>query len=256
MKKVNLILVDGMRPDALLRCGHPYVEALLSTSAHALGARTVYPPVTLPAHMSLFHSVDPGRHGVTDNIYTPMARPVKGIMEQLHGRRTTAMCYNWAELRDVCRPGNCDLSFFISGSAYGHERATREVAAVSERIMGGLGTDFCFTYLGWVDEQGHDSGWMSDAYLRAVRESIGLVERLIECAKDEYVTILAADHGGHDRNHGALIDEDMLIPVVIHGDGIRPGAMEGPVSILDIAPTVVKLLGCEPAREWEGQSLV
>jgi len=74
---------------------------------------------------------------------------------------------------------------------------------------------------------------MSAKYLHAVRESLHLVERLIEAASNEYITMILADHGGHGRTHGALIDEDMTIPVILHGKGIRYGAIERPVSILD-----------------------
>ena len=34
MKKVNLVLIDGMRPDALMQCGNPYVEELISSCLH------------------------------------------------------------------------------------------------------------------------------------------------------------------------------------------------------------------------------
>ncbi len=256
MKKVSLILIDGMRPDALLRCGNPYVRELLSAGAYTLAADTVFPSVTLPCHMSMFHSVGPDRHGVTDNVFTPMARPLNGIVEQLHGRRSTAMCYDWEQLRDLSRPGYNGFSFYISLSAYGPERSTREVCRAAEKLLTGIAPDFCFTYLGWPDEQGHKTGWMSAEYLHAVDESIGMVRRLIEAAGDGYVTILVADHGGHGRTHGTTAAEDMTIPVIIRGEGIRPGELEGPVSILDIAPTVVRLLDCEPAEEWEGKPLV
>ena len=55
-----LILVDGMRPDAIENL--PRVKALLEKSAYTMNATTVMPSVTLPCHMSLFHSVEPGRH--------------------------------------------------------------------------------------------------------------------------------------------------------------------------------------------------
>ncbi len=256
MKKVSLILIDGMRPDALAQCGSPCVDALLSTSAYTLRARTVFPPLTLPCHMSLFHSVNPGRHDIMGNDYSPMARPVNGIMEQLHGRRSTAMCFNWEPLRDLCRPGNCGFSFFISSHDHGSEPAARAVFEASEKLIQTLAPDFCFTYVGWPDDQGHATGWMSGEYLEAVDGSLRLVERLIQHTEREYVTILIADHGGHDRDHGILIDEDMTIPVVLRGEGIAPRRLDEPVSILDIAPTVVRLLGCEPAAEWEGRSLL
>ena len=78
---VLLILVDGMRPDALP--GSPAAERLMAESSYALDAGTVFPSVTLPCHMSLFHSVDPSRHGTTTNVYAPQVRPVEGLFEVL-----------------------------------------------------------------------------------------------------------------------------------------------------------------------------
>ena len=75
--KVILILVDGMRSDALTVCNNSYVKQLLSDSVSTLNAKTVMPSVTLPCHMSLFHSVPPQRHNVLSNIYVPQVRPVK-----------------------------------------------------------------------------------------------------------------------------------------------------------------------------------
>ncbi len=256
MKKVSLVLIDGMRPDALIQCGNPYVKELLSTSAYTLKARTVFPSITLPCHMSMFHSVEPSRHGLTNNIFVPMARPVNGLMEQLHGKRSTAMCYNWDQLRDLYRPGNNDFSIYISQYEYELEQSAHEVFEATEKLLKTKKPDFCFTYIGWTDEQGHITGWMKEEYLHALDESISLVKDLIAKTKDEYITILVADHGGHERTHGTMMDEDMTIPVIIHGEGIKPGEFKMPVSILDIAPTVVKLLDCEPANEWEGKPLV
>lgn len=62
-ERVILILADGMRPDALTSCGHPFVEKMKEMATYTLGARTVIPSITLPCHVSLFHSVDPARHG-------------------------------------------------------------------------------------------------------------------------------------------------------------------------------------------------
>ena len=66
-EKVILILADGMRPDAMMTCGHPFVQKMKEMSTYSLSAQTVFPSVTLPCHVSLFHSVDPTRHGTTTN---------------------------------------------------------------------------------------------------------------------------------------------------------------------------------------------
>lgn len=83
MNKVILISIDGMRPDGALQCGHPFVQEMMRRGAYALDAQTVMPSVTLPCHMSMFHSVAPDRHGITTNDYVPQVRPVSGLFEQI-----------------------------------------------------------------------------------------------------------------------------------------------------------------------------
>ena len=83
--KVLLILSDGMRPDGL--DAHPAAARLMREGSYTLRARTVMPSVTLPCHMSLFHSVDPGRHGILTNTYVPQVRPVTGCLLYTSGRK-------------------------------------------------------------------------------------------------------------------------------------------------------------------------
>ena len=103
--RVVLILVDGMRPDALE--GNENVSRIMSESSWTLNARTVFPSVTLPCHMSMFHSVPPERHGVLTNTFTPMVRPVDGLFDVVHNSgKEAAIFYSWEQLRDVYRPGH------------------------------------------------------------------------------------------------------------------------------------------------------
>ena len=81
--KVILISIDGMRADGVQQCGNPYVEELKRLGSYTFDAQTVFPSVTLPCHMSMFHSVPPTRHGITTNEYVPPVRPIKGLFEQI-----------------------------------------------------------------------------------------------------------------------------------------------------------------------------
>ncbi len=74
--------------------------------------------------------------------------------------------------------------------------------------------------------------------------------------------IVTADHGEgfleHDAvGHGyTLFDTTVHIPMIIAGPGIPGGrVVEDDVSIIDIAPTVLDLLGVSPEARFEGQSL-
>ena len=90
--KVIMILMDGMRPDAFLACDHPYIHEIMKKAYYTLDGQTVMPSVTLPCHISMFHSVTPQRHGITTNVYIPMARPLNGLLEQLKlAKADTAM---------------------------------------------------------------------------------------------------------------------------------------------------------------------
>lgn len=255
MTKVQLILVDGMRPDALAACKNPYVAQLLENSLHTLKARTVMPSVTLPCHMSLFHSVDPTRHGITTNTFMPQVRPINGICEQLKATKKCGIFYNWEQLKDLAQPGSLTVSGFFAGRTFGYEEANQLVTEASIREMAAHDLDFTFTYLGWTDEAGHAEGWMGEEYMRSLDESFACIQRLIDAAPADCVTIIVADHGGHERTHGTPMDEDMTIPVILHGPGLR-GEIHREVSIKDIAPTITKLLGCENAPEWEGSSIL
>jgi len=257
MKKVALVLVDGMRPDGMLAAGHPFTKTLIDTGASSLDTVTVMPSVTLPCHMSLFHSVPPTRHGTTTNTYMPQVRPVNGICEQVKAAgKTSAIFYNWEQLKDLATPGTLCTSGFFAGSAFGYEKAGELTTDAAIDCIRRSAPDFVFLYLGFPDAAGHDCGWMGDEFLRSVRASFDCIERFASMLPEEYTLMVTADHGGHDRAHGLDIPEDMTIPLLIKGPDFPAGTKLEGTSILDIAPTIVELIGALPAREWEGRSLV
>ena len=113
--KVILVSIDGMRPDGVMRCGSSFVEKMMETGSYTLDAKTVLPSVTLPCHMSMFHSVPPTRHGIVTNTYTPMVRPLNGLFEQIAAAGgVSAMYYGWEPLRDVARPGSLKFAGYLN----------------------------------------------------------------------------------------------------------------------------------------------
>lgn len=252
--KVVLILVDGMRPDALQNVEK--AQQMMKTSAYTMDAQTVMPSMTLPCHMSLFHSVDPARHGTATNVYAPQVRPINGMCEVLRKNgKKSAFFYNWEELRDLSRPQSLCYSYFCNQYDFGYAESNVRVADAAAEYLSENDTDFTFVYLGETDEVGHDSGWMSEAYLDAVKRSWDLIDKIAGALNEDDVLIVTADHGGHERTHGHDVPEDMTIPLIIHGSGFAGGAPLENASIKDIAPTIVKLLNTEPDMAWEGKSL-
>ena len=254
--KVILISVDGMRPDGFLQCGNPYVETMLREAVWSVDARTAFPSVTLPCHMSMFHSVPPERHGVTTNTYVPQVRPVEGLAARLKSaKKVCAMFYGWEPLRDITRPGNLRYAEYTAARIV--DLADDLMTDRALACIASAKPDFVFLYLVDTDEKGgHDNGWMSEEYLRRVSLAIDDVKRVREACGEEYDIIVTADHGGHDRSHGTDLPEDMTIPVFLFGDVFGAPRQFHGGSILDIAPTVVDLFGLEPAEDWEGTSLI
>jgi len=250
-----LILVDGMRPDALYQI--PEAQEILCKSRHTLTAKTVVPSVTLPCHLSLFHSVDPERHGTTTNTYAPQVRPINGLCEVV--KRNGMQCaffYGWEELRDLARPGSLDFSYYCSGRHIGRPAMNDKVTNMAIAQLNSNYTDFAFLYLGYTDWAGHQYGWMSSGYMEAMHNSWKNIQRVLASLPEDYAVIITADHGGHGRVHGTEMVEDMTIPLILLGNGIDTAQTLEEVSIKDVAPTIVKLLGIQPDEDWEGKSLV
>ena len=118
---VILILVDGMRPDALKEIST--AQRIMKQSAATMNATTVMPSVTLPCHMSLFHSVDPARHGTTTNIYMPQVRPIKGLCEVLaENNKKCAFFYSWENISKIFNIISDDDTLIITSDHGGHDR--------------------------------------------------------------------------------------------------------------------------------------
>jgi predicted AlkP superfamily pyrophosphatase or phosphodiesterase len=210
------------------------------------------PSVTLPCHTSIFHSAPPDRHGVTTNIWTPPARPLVGLVETLRaaGKRS-AFIYNWEPLRDLSRPETLAYAYYREPKL--DPTYDDPIAEESVRLLTGERFDFVFIYFGSVDMAGHGYGWMSPEYLGQLRRVDGLLGQVLAALPEGASVIVHSDHGGHGRTHGTDLDEDMLIPWFAAGPRIRTGhQIAVPLSLLDTAPTILRLLDVAPPASWEG----
>jgi arylsulfatase A-like enzyme len=75
--------------------------------------------------------------------------------------------------------------------------------------------------------------------------------------------VVTSDHGEEFREHGVMMHGHTLyepavrVPLLLSGPGIEPGRHSAaPVSALDVAPTLLALLGAPEAPTFEGRSLL
>ena len=79
---------------------------------------------------------------------------------------------------------------------------------------------------------------------------------------DDSIVIFTADHGEMNgrralADKGVYLYPDVLrVPLAIKWPGVKHRSVESPVSLLDVAPTLLDSAGVEPAERMDGRSLV
>lgn len=264
---ILLFVVDGMRPDGLQEAATPVMDRLMAGGASTLKARAVSPTITLPCHASIFHGVSPARHGVVTNTWTPMDNPVPGLVDLFHAAgRDTAIFYSWEQLRDLWRPGAMTFSIFHNiyhnEAHHGLQTVMDHDWEITRHAVHNIvkrRPAFAFVYLGGTDLAGHDHGWMSPSYLRAIAGADAMIGAVLDALREAGMaatttTLVVADHGGHDQGHGRDIPEDLMVPWLLHGAGVRAGhRIDAPVTLEDTAPTLAHLAGLQRPEAWTGR---
>ena len=103
-----------------------------------------------------------------------------------------------------------------------------------------------------------------DAGIRQIDDELGRFFRYLESEDlfDVATVIVTSDHGEELSDHGSfyhfltIYQEVLRVPLIVRGAGIPPGqAIGAPVSIVDLAPTILAWAGIEPPAEFEGFDL-
>jgi len=109
--------------------------------------------------------------------------------------------------------------------------------------------------------------WYRALYDAAVSEADAALEPLLARLRESgllesTIVVVVADHGEAFREHGTLFhanglhDEVLHVPLLVRVPGIAPATIDAPVSLIDLAPTLLELTGAAPLDEAQGVSLV
>ncbi len=251
---VIVVSIDGLRPDAVMMTDAPNLRRLRQIGAWSTEARTITRSYTLPSHTSMLTGVDADRHGLVHNNFTPrygFSRAPTALYHAHDAGLTTAMFVSKPKFRHIAIPGSVDvfsrpdyLCRRVMDAATQHIRQTRE----------GL----TFIHLSEPDGAGHERGWMTASYLRAIAAAdrcMGTLLSTIEARadRDRVLLVISADHGGHGRTHGSTREEDMRIPWIAWGSRVTPGDFSDAVSTMDTAATALAALGLEVPSDMVGR---
>ncbi|MCB9762496.1 MAG: sulfatase [Alphaproteobacteria bacterium] len=117
-----------------------------------------------------------------------------------------------------------------------------------------------------VPARGPHAAWAREYVMGRYDQCLSYLDhhlgRLLSRLDEDDVVVLFSDHGEEFWEHGRaehgheLYDELLRVPLVVQAPGLPAGRVAAPVSLLDLAPTVLELLGVEPAAPPDGRSLV
>jgi predicted AlkP superfamily pyrophosphatase or phosphodiesterase len=257
VERVLIISIDGLRGDAVSSEVTPNLLALAASGASTFRAQTVLPSSTLPAHASMLSGYDVPHHGVTWNDYIPSRGYIQTAtvftLAHAAGYRTV-MVVGKEKLVQLAVPDSVDSFTYVPAGDFDIAQA-----GVAE-IQAGFGV--LFVHLIGPDAAGHAYGWMSATYLRTAANSDEAVRRLL-AALDEAglrqttLVIVTADHGGHGTTHGSDRPEDMTIPWIVAGPGVRAGlALPDGIRVFDTAATAAWALGLTLPADMDGRPVV
>ena len=266
-ENVVVILVDGLRPDALKRAKVPNVESLIKRGASTMKAQTVTPSLTLPAFTSLLTGLTVKQHGMDWDEFEPergfLKAPTIFEIASFNGSKWGALFLNKLKLLHLAKPDRRLTLQMCSAVEQGCNAKKIAADVITAYKNATEGTPSLFViHIADADVAGHAKGWMSTPYLQAVEACDRAIGVILKGFQDlglyEQTTfIVTADHGGHDTTHGTSSTEDMTIPWVIAGPGIKPGyEITRSVSLLDTPATIMQALGLKDYYvEWSSRSV-
>ncbi|HEX6925204.1 MAG TPA: alkaline phosphatase family protein [Longimicrobiaceae bacterium] len=273
--KVILIGIDGVRPDVLRSVPTPNLDSLIRTGAYSDRAQTGLPTISGPGWASMLTGVWKEKHGILSNDF-PF--PDNGLdrypdfltrIERTRPQLRTFAVADWppliepqtSEERGTAGPvlGQAiDARVSYDGGRLGWGAADELSVAAAEAELLNNDPDAMFVYLGNPDEVSHHTGSIEDEYMAAIARADRQVGRLVAAIRarpnyeqEDWLILVSTDHGRTtDGGHGGDTPEERTIFFLANGPRIRPGSIDTPPNIVDVAATALAYLGIGPDPTW------
>jgi predicted AlkP superfamily pyrophosphatase or phosphodiesterase len=257
-----LIGIDGLSPAGIRASQVPEFKRLIQQGASTMHARAVMPTSSSPNWASMIMGAGPEQHGITSNEWernrfsiTPTDKGPEGIFPTIYGllrrgrpRAVIGVFHDWDGYGRLVERDACDTVEDADGPDDAMQRA---INFVKDRRP-----TFTFVHLDHVDHAGHQHGWGSPEYLRAVEHADRLIGKMREALADAHIAdasmlLVTADHGGKGTGHGGDTMEEIEIPWILVGPAVRRGfEIAVPVDQFDTAGTIAHVFGLKPPSSW------
>jgi arylsulfatase A-like enzyme/Tfp pilus assembly protein PilF len=283
---IVLITVDTLRADHLPAYGY---NAVKTPAMDRLAAESVlfedavaHVPMTLPSHASILTGLLPPSHGIRDNAGFILDSKIKTLAEILkeHGYQTAAFVSAFVLDSQFKLDQGFDVysdDFVLAEARVSsldvYRRAEETQMEVDAWLQKTSGQKF-FLWIHYYDP--HDPYEPPEPYNKVYANSLydgeiaytdfaisKLMERLNDpILKENTIVIFTSDHGEglgehNEKTHSLFIyNSTQHVPLMIRLPTNEPRRVKQIVSHIDIAPTILDLIGLESQVRMQGVSLI
>jgi arylsulfatase A-like enzyme/Flp pilus assembly protein TadD len=280
-----LVTIDTLRPDRLGAYGStagltPHLDRLAEEGI-VFEDVLAHVPLTLPSHTTLFTAKLPPRHGVHDNGTFRVGAEQETLALRLKTRGYETAAFVGAFVLDA-RFG-LDRGFDRYDDYYGEkrsfasftelERPAESVLAPAAAWLEGARRGPWFAWIHLYDPHApyeapepFRSRYASDPYgaeVAYVDSALGaFLSRLgSRGLLEKTLVVVVADHGESLGEHGEAThgtfayNATLSVPWILSAKGLEPARFSPRVRLVDVAPTVLDLLGIDPPSAIDGGSL-
>lgn len=264
IQRAIVVVLDGLRPDAIPRFGLHHAAALARRGSSTMLGRTVEPSVTAAAMASLLTGASPERHGLQDTRFRiPRPRGELHPLPRLLGEKSLPssaflarmpILFSGIAQRMATHLGFSQTRFSGLGAS---DILTAATATLRDQKRG-------LILLHWPDGDaaGHAHGWMSEGYADAARgmdRELGRLVTMLDLEDPATLLIALADHGGGGTrvdHHDSAHPLNRTIPIMLAGGAVRRGDLGAGASLLDVPATVCWALGIAQPESYAGRPLM
>ncbi|RMH32244.1 MAG: hypothetical protein D6690_14435 [Nitrospirae bacterium] len=284
---VVLIVLEGLGNQVIQSNPDSLLAKLAKEGAASWSARSVSPPLTVPAMASLLTGLPIEKHRVTpdwqryDFARSFLRSPTIFDYMDLAAGKDSAVFFMDERLYQLSRP-----EIYVDSQICGIAKPNctpQTVAAYIEDYLhkvtseGGFGfrlfaiPDLLLVHLPTPAQAGMKFGWDSPAYRQALQSVNEAVAKIIQVYKDHGVlhktmflitglnsppTLSSGDTNHTDSQAARKLPLSPAIPWIAWGANVKPGyRITQPVSLLDTGATILYALGLETHTEWDSKPI-
>jgi hypothetical protein len=263
-----IIGVDAMSPDGIINANTPVLDDLMANGSYTLNARGVLPTSSSTNWASMVSGSGPEQHGVTsngwerdDHTLPPVIMGTEDIFPTIFSvareqRPEIEMgaVYAWSGFGRLIERSTLDYDITKKNDDLTLKSAINYITEKKPNLL--------FIHLDEVDHVGHSLGHKTNHFYDAVEYVDQQIGQIIESTKkagifDNTTFIISADHGGIGYGHGGETEDEIEIPFIVYGKGIKENHLiKKQVYTYDNAATAALLLGLIQPQAWIGRPVV